>query len=897
MTKLVTWALKHKWYIILALIFFTISLGVNLKLGIDQWWFVALLFLGAASLLYITHWVIIVVGHPVKRDWLLSKSRFVIRVGLFVFSIPLAIAFAVNLINVLCELNDKERLIHSAEVIYSDEIYDDKCDCWKENHGKESSEPSIFWVVYYHFVDPGNQHAAFSAQGRALSGVIACLGIIFLNGLLVSVLISMFDVQREKWRGGTVRYPRFLRRREHYVIVGGSEMDDVVVESIFNNQSESKSAKIPYIVILADYDVEELRNRLYSGRSDAQQRHIIIYSGSRTSKNDIDDLVLERAKKLFILGESGVNESNETMHDTYNMRCLKYISDYLKKFPQPDEANRLEVNMIFEHQSTFSMYQYSELSVEEFAQYIDFKPVNYYEMWAQKVLVCEQLGDELNAEYIPLEGTGIGPESDEFVHLVIVGNSRMGVALGYEAAHVAHYPNFETKHKRTRITFIDRDMDRERHFFMGRYKGLFELARHRYADAMPVCCSTCEDKRLTANLMDECYGKWVEPWTRTDADGRPLYEHLGGDFIDVEFEFIKGSVEMPIVQRYLADATKQQGVKMTVAICLSEPNSAVAAALYMPREVYNSDSVHQVLVYQRYDDTLFSSLSKAKNDTPFNNKIKPFGMISGLSGLRAFYNRDKLAHRIAKHYDNSDVGSCQYEKDWLYVNYQINPELYDVWPYGTIYDYILHGDANDGTWAKPIKTQLCAAYSQLNELSKNIGDVAKYKDQVQRVTNQYDGTKAKLGKINSLKRWSNIYNANTLWTKLRCVGCKDPKAGEASMSLTIEQLWNLTCVEHARWNMEQLLLSQMPMSYDQMCIWIASKDGGENGAVKKVYKAERIHPNICSTSMIAALKRFGLDDVLKYDVALSIYLTDCYEYYNHLLDNEKSRDNKCVDKA
>ena len=82
-----------------------------------------------------------------------------------------------------------------------------------------------------------------------------------------------------------------------------------------------------------------------------------------------------------------------------------------------------------------------------------------------------------------------------------------------------------------------------------------------------------------------------------------------------------------------------------------------------------------------------------------------------------------------------------------------------------------------------------------------------------------------------------------------------------------------------------------------MCIWIASKEDGKNGAVKKAYKAERIHPNICSTSMIAALKGFGLDDVLKYDVALSIYLTDCYEYYNHVLDNEKSRDNKCVDKA
>lgn len=887
MTKLVTWALKHKWYIILALIFFTISLGVNLKLGIAQWWFVALLFLGAASLLYITHWVIIVVGHPVKRDWLLSKSRFVIRVGLFVFSIPLAIAFAVNLINVLCELNDKERLIHSAEVIYSDEIYDDKCDCWKENHGKESSEPSIFWVVYYHFVDPGNQHAAFSAQGRALSGVIACLGIIFLNGLLVSVLISMFDVQREKWRGGTVRYPRFLRRREHYVIVGGSEMDDVVVESIFNNQSESKSAKIPYIVILADYDVEELRNRLYSGRSDAQQRHIIIYSGSRTSKNDIDDLVLERAKKVFILGESGVNESNETMHDTYNMRCLKYISDYLKKFPQPDEANRLEVNMIFEHQSTFSMYQYSELSVEKFAQYIDFKPVNYYEMWAQKVLVCEQLDNELNAEYIPLEGTGIGPESDEFVHLVIVGNSRMGVALGYEAAHVAHYPNFETKHKRTRITFIDRDMDRERHFFMGRYKGLFELARHRYADAMPVCCSTCENNRLTDNLMDECYGKWVEPWTRTDADGRPLYEHLGGDFIDVEFEFIKGSVEMPIVQRYLADATKQQGVKMTVAICLSEPNSAAAAALYMPREVYNSDSVHQVLVYQRYDDTLFSSLSKAKNDTPFNNKIKPFGMISN-----AYKFTDAKFSDIRK---GSSIAESSYFK-----KKKITEKC--------MYDYVRSRFNTDSTLKE---------YSISIATAKAAYDILLKDAQSKNLT--LDKTKYEKGKTGVACNFSNKYFAQMAWSKARCL---DIKPGCAANALTPAQVWHLAHVEHNRWNMEQLLMTYAPLTRNQYYeIVLASqplkelesqvsdrksynkltKKGSDYGKkkgilenIKNRYKSMMMHPSVCACSMLHFV---DIIEVFSYDVNSAFKVVDLINPVHTVRTDEKSRDNKCVDKA
>lgn len=75
---------------------------------------------------------------------------------------------------------------------------------------------------------------------------------------------------------------------------------------------------------------------------------------------------------------------------------------------------------------------------------------------------------------------GIGPDSDRYVHLFIVGMSRMGVVMGIEAAHLAHYPNFGTKNIRTKITFIDKDSAEEKDFFMGRFKNLFELSHWRY---------------------------------------------------------------------------------------------------------------------------------------------------------------------------------------------------------------------------------------------------------------------------------------------------------------------------------------------------------------------------------------------------------------------------------
>ena len=65
-------------------------------------------------------------------------------------------------------------------------------------------------------------------------------------------------------------------------------------------------------------------------------------------------------------------------------------------------------------------------------------------------------------EYPALDREPITWESDRYVHFVIIGMSRMGVALGVEAAHLLHFPNFcRDKRLKSRITFIDADADKE----------------------------------------------------------------------------------------------------------------------------------------------------------------------------------------------------------------------------------------------------------------------------------------------------------------------------------------------------------------------------------------------------------------------------------------------------
>ncbi len=52
----------------------------------------------------------------------------------------------------------------------------------KDSGIAKQNSPSVFWTVYYHFIDPGNQHMTTSQSGRILSALIAILGVFLVNG-------------------------------------------------------------------------------------------------------------------------------------------------------------------------------------------------------------------------------------------------------------------------------------------------------------------------------------------------------------------------------------------------------------------------------------------------------------------------------------------------------------------------------------------------------------------------------------------------------------------------------------------------------------------------------------------------------------------------------------------
>lgn len=505
--------------------------------------------------------------------------------------------------------------------------------------GETAELTNPLWGAYYHFIDPGNQHIA-EGNTTWLATIIAICGVFLLNGVLISSIVGWIDKRKERYLQGLEPYQRFLKRKEHYVIIGGSDIVEGIVAQIF--ETPQKNGEMPYILIQTSNNVEDFRHKLFSGLDVEQQKHIIIRYGNRNVEQDIEKLYLNKALEVYVIGEETRTDDMESYHDTMNMKCLDLIYKNVKdntSFVKNDKDNRLVCHFMFEYQTTFNVFQYSEIS-QDIKECINFKPFYYYEMWAQRVLVCKELDPEAEYEYLPLEGiNGIKKSEDDYVHLVIVGMTRMGTALATQAALMAHYPNFVEKNIRTKITLIDENADKEKNFYIDRYDRLFALSNWSY-------------KEMVRNESGKDELKTV--FTHTPME----LEHLGGDFLDVEWEFIQGTVAQLELQKYIEDCASKTH-KMTIAICKDEPSRCLAAALNLEWKIY--DKAMQVLVYNRYDDALIEQLKnegKYGISSPFKNKIKAFGMASKCFRKDILEDSDNLAkefHRVYMNDENAEI--------------------------------------------------------------------------------------------------------------------------------------------------------------------------------------------------------------------------------------------------
>ena len=804
-----------------------------------------------------------------KFDWHLINGHFLRKVIAFVLLVPSCITSAFIIINseyspknlvfddnlYSYEKADSICLGNISSEIFADSVYIKAHNLYVKNDTvvmqknklpdsitSKQEDPSIFWTVYYHFIDPGNQHMTTSQSGRGWSALIAILGVFLLNGLLVSSIIGWIDSRKEKWLKGEVKYPCFLRRKKHYVIIGGNDVVTGIVKQLIS--------KNKYILIQTSRDVESFRRELFSNLTEEQQKLIIIYYGNRTSKEDVEKLYIEKAEEVYIIGEDIRTDDIESYHDTINMKCLRMISDNIQNVERYNN-NPLVCRVMFEYQTSFNILQVTDIDGKK----IDFKPFNYYETWAQNVLICQELDKKENCKYLPLEGfDGIQVGQDKFVHFIVVGMSRMGLAMAIEAAHLAHYPNFCTNKRRTRITFIDASMEQEKHFFMSRFKEMFSLACYR--DVTNVSENIYSDLKAYPwlNPLEDVLCK--SPYCNSD--------HLGKDFIDIEWEFINGSIENPNIQQYFADAASNADAKLTIAICLPENSRAIAAATYLPDSVYKSDTTLQILVYQRLNSDLLFQINQNKR---YNDKLKAFGMNS------LCYNSSlvELSEFIAKKVN------CAYDQyAWKRIRMRYKGEGLIDDDYDCLSNY-LYSDTRISSSDKEYIRGECekwvdgnnneGCYQVICEKLKNFqNDLGRY------MSKQNEHSEGKSGKSKSAKMWSNKYNVYSMWTKFRCFGVNPTKPQDFEDRIVI--MSELGKMEHNRWIVEQLLLRFRPLMKDEQDkaqitnLYSSTKQKG-------IYKKGCAHLDICSNDKLNEIDY----NMAELDQALVKVLPGAYREY------------------
>ena len=462
-----------------------------------------------------------------------------------------------------------------------------------------------------------------------------------------------------------------------------------------------------YVILQTSSNVAKVRQMLQAYLTEDEYNRVIIYSDLRNSYEGLDALHLQHASEIYVLGENTTLDGGETYHDTMNMRCVNMIAKVLgnekphkrllkrlsrldgkigklnkkiqaihtesspkkkKKLRIENRITRLEnrlsrinnkidhrkrvCKVLFEYQTTYSIFQFSDVATEV-KEAMHFIPFNRYESWARRVIVdnhalalidendkqCEHAKEHENkVTYRPLDGyEGIRFDDEQRVHFIVIGMSKMGVAMGVQALFQAHYPNYvKNSSLRSRITFIDANAEQEMQFFKGRYASLFELARHRYIDA-----NTCKENQLNSR-----YG-WVDPTRQKDYPWMHLSKG-GKNFLDVEIEFVKGELESDGVREYLRQVTADDKSMVTIAICLPETHQAVAAALYMPAEVY--PKVKEIWVYQREAADIIRNLNPENDNKELNEhykKLKPFGMLYGeYIDSRTYYLKALLVNGI-----------------------------------------------------------------------------------------------------------------------------------------------------------------------------------------------------------------------------------------------------------
>lgn len=334
--------------------------------------------------------------------------------------------------------------------------------------------------------------------------------------------------------------------------------------------------------------------------------------GRHPAKTDIESQMIAMGYEVTTTEDYSLSDADGISIDPNDFSLMCILADYEVRAADADNqamtlvgriaekydakshgGKRLEVQLVLRNQTTLWMIQNVDLRTE-LNERLDVYPFTMEDQWAKTVLT----GSRCNGNHCyPLDRKPIGADSNQVVHLVVIGSGALAENLALTAALVAHYPNYLRDNTlRSRITIVSTDTDRTWSNFRQRQKALFD---NSYWRTIPL-----EDDSL-------------KPFFH-----RPMYSGTRDDFVDVEWEFALGNADDPLLRQKLAQWAQDARQQLTIALCSKDDEQNYDLAFTLPDAVYE----HKVPV--------LVSLSKAEvmenvslGDSMYS-EVHPIGMIN-----------------------------------------------------------------------------------------------------------------------------------------------------------------------------------------------------------------------------------------------------------------------------
>ena len=561
------------------------------------------------------------------------------------------------------------------------------------------------------------------------SSLIFLFGAFVFNGIIIGVITNSIEQRVNDHKEGRIHY----LKSGHYIIMGYDEMVPSFISYVFGKDKEA------YILILTAKDTMGIRETLLKSFSEKLMERVIINYGHRISSESFTDIHLETAEEVFVVG----NHTNAA-HDAINVECVDSICRYLKE--QKQRPSR--ITCVFKDLDTYAAFKTSEIFGEVKDLGVEFVPYNFYSGWAKQVFVKRLYRDFDNPgteyKYPLVYGKGIKPDDEKYVHLVFVGTTNFAVAFAMEAAHVLHFPNADKA--KTRITFIDVNADKEKDEFITRNRHFFEVQAYRYKDL------SSEPKDVPGYIGTECL----------------MFTGDNANFLDVEFEFVKGDVFSKRVQDVISCWAEEHNSKqyLSIFLAMTDQRQNFVMGMNMPDEVYANEV--PVFIRQNRSDNFVTNLRNA--DTKKENK--------------------KLTYSVVN--KNGEVNSKDCDARYAHI-----------YPFG-MNETAFSADDHSLKRAKLINYLYETANYETYKFQGILVLDAIPEDKIWEEANTY------WRKLSVALKWSNLYNAYTMRTKQRTLramrGLDIDDESRDYDTLSNYEVEQLARVEHNRWNVEKLLM-------------------------------------------------------------------------------------------